>query len=289
MLDEIDALLALERYGTISEAAVRLRLTQSAVSKRIQSLEKDLNIKLIEPDGRKVKLTSSAYKVINKARPLIIELKNLGINNEGPIESHFSLGLSDSIAGSFGPYIVAQTLKAQKNLKFDLHIHRSLMLIENITLGKYQIGICTNFELRKDLIHFPLYEEPLVLIANEFQSKLNKKLPLITIEENSATWKSIGPKLKDEYQHLFDATEFIYVESFLAIYQMVKSGLGNGLIPLGLAFELGLKKNQFKILKIKRPISLVTRKTISQLDFFNPFLKEIKQNIKNYFENNLDK
>lgn len=42
MLDGIEALIALERTGTVSEAAVQLRLTQSAVSKRIKALESEL-------------------------------------------------------------------------------------------------------------------------------------------------------------------------------------------------------------------------------------------------------
>lgn len=284
MLDGIDALLALEKYGTISEASVRMRLTQSAVSKRIQSLERELKLKLIEPDGRKVKLTSNAYTFLNKARPLMIELKNLGIVDDKVNISNFSLGLSDSIAGSFGPLIVSKSLKKFKNLKLDLHVHRSLMLIENIILGKYQMGICTDSDIRKELITYPLYDEPLVLISSEFETKFNKMHPLITIEENSATWKTIGPAIKNEYQHLFQSTTFIYVESFLAVYQMTKIGLGNGLIPLGLAKELGLKKTQYRILKIKRPISLVTRKTISQLDFFDLFAKDLKNNIRMYFE-----
>lgn len=285
MLDGIEALMALEKYGTVSEAAVRLRLTQSAVSKRIQALESELKIKLIVPDGRKVKLTSSAYKFLNKARPLILELKNLGVVEESDTISNFSLGLSDSIAGSFGPLIVSKTLKQSKNLNLMLHVHRSLMLIENITLGKYQLGICTEFENRKDLISIHLYDEPLVLVSCELSSKFQKNLPLITIEENSATWKAISPIIKSEYVHLFDSTEFIFVESFLASYQMAKVGLGNALIPLGMAHELGLKKGQYRILKLKRPISLVTRKTISQLDFFNQFSINLKSNIKEYFEN----
>ena len=56
MVEGIEALLALERTGTISEAAAQLRLTQSAVSKRLQSLENELKIKIIEPDGRRVRL-----------------------------------------------------------------------------------------------------------------------------------------------------------------------------------------------------------------------------------------
>lgn len=285
MLDGIDALIALEKYGTISEASVRMRLTQSAVSKRIQALEKELQMQLIEPDGRKVKLTSSAYKFLNKARPLIIELKNLSINDDTVNMSSFALGLSDSIAGSFGPLIISKTQKSFKNIKLDLHVHRSLMLIENIILGKYQMGICTEFESRKDLVSLHLFDEPLVVVSCEFQQKFQKNLPLITIEENSATWKAISPIIKNEYQHLFETTHFVFVESFLASFQMCKVGLGNALIPLGLAKELGLRKNQYRLLKLKRPISLVTRKTISQLDFFDEFVSILRLHIKNYFEN----
>ncbi len=287
MIDGIEALLALEKYSTISQAALKLHLTQSAVSKRLQALERELNMKLLEPDGRRVKLTSSAYKFLNKARPLIIELKNLAVimNKDKSNISNYSLGLSDSIAGSFGPSIVNKTLKSNKHLKLDLHVHRSLMLIENITLGKYQMGICTEFESRKDLVNYHLFDEPLVLVSCELNTKFQKNLPLITIEENSATWKAIAPIIKNEYQHLFNSTHFIFVESFLASYQMAKAGLGNALIPLGMARELGIKKNHFRLLKLKRPISLVTRKTISQLDFFEIFLLDLKNNIINYFEN----
>lgn len=284
MLDGIDALLALEKYGTISEASVRMRLTQSAVSKRIQALERELNFKLIEPDGRKVKLTSTAYKFLNKARPLIIELKNLGIVDDTVNISNFALGLSDSIAGSFGPFIINKTLKSFKNLKLDLHVHRSLMLVENVMLGKYQMGLCTDSESRKDLVSLHLYNEPMVLISCELGGKFQKNLPLITIEENSATWKAIGPKLKSEYHNLTKTTQFIYVESFMAVYQMTKVGLGNGLIPLGLSKELMINKRHIKKLKLTRPISLVTRKTITQLEIFEPFLKELRMNINNYFD-----
>jgi len=284
MLDGIDALLALEKYGTISEAAVRMRLTQSAVSKRIQALERELDMRLIEPDGRKVKLTSKAYKFINKARPIIIELKNLSLEDDSANLANFALGLSDSIAGSMGPLVINQTLKNFKNIKLDLHVHRSLMLIENVLLGKYQMGLCTDSESRKELVSLHLYDEPMVLISCEMGRKFNKNLPLITIEENSATWKSIGPKVKNDYQSLTSATQFIHVESFLAVYQMTKVGFGNGLIPLGLSKELKISKNQVKKLKLTRPISLVTRKTIAQLEIFDPFFKELKKNMIKYFE-----
>lgn len=285
MLDGIEALIALEKHETVSQAALSLRLTQSAVSKRLQALQQELDIKLIEPDGRRLKLTPEAHQFLNKAKPLLIELKNLSLNTDskGQQISQFSLALSDSIAGSFGPKVINQTLRSFKNLKLDLHVHRSLMLLENVTLGKYQLGICTSNDNRKDLASYHLVHEPMVLLHAENKNKPNRNLPLITIEENSATWKSIGVNIKKEHASLF-SNSIIYVESFLAVYQMTKVGLGNGLIPLGLCKELLIKKKHYKKLKVTRPVSLVTRKTVAQLDIFNPFFEELKLNITNYFK-----
>ncbi len=283
MLDGIEALMALEKFETVSEAALRLRLTQSAVSKRIQALQKELNIQLVEPDGRRLKLTPAAYVFLNKARPLMLELKNLSLNPDPQkTVSHFSLALSDSIAGSFGPKILNDSMKPFKHLKFDFHVHRSLMLLENVALGKYQMGLCTYDGSRKDLIAFHLVDEPMVMVFAENKSRFSKNLPLITIEENSATWKTVGTDLKREYPQTFIMSP-IHVESFMAVYQMTKVGLGNGIIPLGLCKELKLKKTNFRVLKVTRPISLVTRKTIAQLEIFTPFTSELKINSKKYF------
>jgi DNA-binding transcriptional LysR family regulator len=285
MLNGIEALIALEKHGTVSQAALSMRLTQSAISKRLQSLQEELDIKLIEPDGRRLKLTPEALQFLGKAKPLMLELKNLTIGPEAKNKHvfQFSLALSDSIAGSFGPGVIHQTLKSFKNLKLDIHVHRSLMLLENVTLGKYQLGICTALNNRSDLISFHLTDEPMTLLFSENKTKPNRNLPLITIEENSATWKSIGPNLKKEYSSLFTQPP-IYVESFLAVYQMTRIGLGNGLIPLGLCNELNIDKDCYRKLKVTRPISLVTRKTISQIEVFNPFYTELKSNINKYFD-----
>ena len=103
MLAGIDALIALERYGTVSEAAVRLRLTQSAVSKRIKALHDALGFDLVEPDGRRIRLTSQAVTFLERARPLVAELRGLRTPPQSASMSSFSLALADSIASSWGP------------------------------------------------------------------------------------------------------------------------------------------------------------------------------------------
>ena len=49
MIDRFDALAALQSSGTMGSAASALRITQSAISKRIASLEREVGVKLVEP------------------------------------------------------------------------------------------------------------------------------------------------------------------------------------------------------------------------------------------------
>src|SRR3954464_12706696 len=100
MIDEIDALVALQLFGTVSEAATRLRLTQSAVSKRLRSLESQLGLTLVEPDGRRVRLTAAAVGFLERARPLVAELRGLAQPVARAEATAFSLALADSIASS---------------------------------------------------------------------------------------------------------------------------------------------------------------------------------------------
>src|SRR5438105_169759 len=159
MLDGIDALIALERYGTVSEAAVRLRLTQSAVSKRLQSLQATLGFRVAEPDGRRIRLTAQALDFLQHARPLVAELRALGAPAQRGSLSHFSLALADSIAASWGPKIVRQALDRLTGIAVDLHAHRSVLVIESVRLGRYHIGLCADPPAAKDLIRPALIDE----------------------------------------------------------------------------------------------------------------------------------
>jgi len=155
MWDGIDALIALEKFGTVTEAATRLRLTQSAVSKRIRALQDAVGFALVEPDGRRVRLTPEAIGFLERARPLVAELRGLTAPVATRSSAHFSLALADSIASSWGPAVVSQALQGANGISLTLHAHRSVLLIESVRLGRYHIGLCTDAPGVKDLVHHP--------------------------------------------------------------------------------------------------------------------------------------
>lgn len=283
MWDALDALIALEKFGTVTEAATRLRLTQSAVSKRIRALQDSVGFALVEPDGRRVRLTPQAISFLERARPLVAELRGLTKPVETRSSSSFSLALADSIASSWGPAVVSQALRKLKGISLDLHAHRSVLLIESVRLGRYHIGLCTDAPGAKDLVHHPVVDEPLVLVNSGLGKKFDPKLPLISIEPSSATWRAVEPLLRAHHPQLLRG-QLTAVESFAASVQMVKAGFGNGLVPLGLALEMALDSRCYRALPdVQRRVSLLTRKTINQLAGFALLREQLAHAATAYF------
>lgn len=260
MIEGIEALLALERTGTISEAAAQLRLTQSAVSKRIQTLENELKYKLIEPDGRRVRLTGKGALFLNKARPLVSELKSLKQLSSDSEFKKFSIALSDSIAASWGPRLIRLAAKKLKDVEFEIHVHRSTLVEENVKLGRYHLGLCISNSIDTQMVSNVIFEEPLVFLRSNGES--NK---LVTIEKSSGTWRATEDKIQKHSK--LKNYELLHVESFAAIVQMVQAGFGNGLVPLGIAQTMQMTKKDILILspQIRRQIKLIARKNIYQL------------------------
>jgi len=282
MLDGIDALLALEKFGTVSEAAVRLRLTQSALSKRLQALQRSVGVKLMERDGRRVKITAQGFDFLERARPLVADLRGL-TNPMQDGSAAFSMALADSIAASWGPRVIKRALDGLDGVNLALHAHRSVLVLESVRLGRYHIGLSTDAPSARDLIHYPVADEPLVLLRAGREARPARTLPLISIEPGSATWRAIEPQIRERHPELL-ARAFIPVETFSATVQMVKAGFGDGLVPLGLALEMGLAPATYRTLPgVKRHISLVTRKTLNQLAGFRMLRERLVEETGRYF------
>lgn len=264
MLDGIEALAAVEQFGTVSEAAIRLRLTQSGVSKRLRALEHALGYRVLEPQGRRVRLTPAGSQFVQRARPLVAELRALQQPLAGPMLSQLSIALADSIASSWGPRVLRRALDALPQLQVDLHAHRSVLVLESVRLGRYSVGLCTAPAGAQDLIQHPLLSEPMVLVHAALGPRADRRRALISIEPSSATWRAIEPQLRQHHPELLGG-RLLPVESFGAAMQMVKAGFGDGLLPEGLVLELRLPRRSYRRLaNVSRQVVLLTRKTIEQ-------------------------
>jgi len=76
-IKQLEHLLALADTGSFSRAAEKLFLTQSALSRSIQSLEVDLGAKVLDRIGKRNELTPLGHDVVSRARHIVRETAEL--------------------------------------------------------------------------------------------------------------------------------------------------------------------------------------------------------------------
>jgi DNA-binding transcriptional LysR family regulator len=69
-LRRLHVLRVVDQLGTLTAAAVSLHLTPSAVSQQLRALSRELRLPLLEPDGRRVRLTPAAHALLGHADEL---------------------------------------------------------------------------------------------------------------------------------------------------------------------------------------------------------------------------
>ena len=75
--DKLKIFHAVAEAGSFTSATVILNISQSAISRQIQSLEEDLNVKLFERHARGLTLTENGEYVYKTAREVISKLKEV--------------------------------------------------------------------------------------------------------------------------------------------------------------------------------------------------------------------
>lgn len=268
MIEHLETLVALYKQGTMAKASTVLRISQSAVSKRVAALEAEYGSKLIERVGRKVRLTQAGLVLVERAQPLIADLREAMSAQPEPEKRKIIFGVSESILSSWGPETLLKSFqKLQMDVEF--HCHRSPLVLEKVESGVYDLGLCSGkISGARSIVSEALAPEEMVLVPKA--RKLDGHI--LSIEKSSTTWRAIksqvaasGLKVNRE------------LESYFSIAQLAQAGLGIGLIPIGVAKALGFDKDNIKHLKPKlyRPIQVVFKKSKLEWPYFEKLVKEM--------------
>ncbi|MDA0709024.1 MAG: LysR family transcriptional regulator [bacterium] len=288
MIANLEALGALAETGTMTRAATSLRITQSAVSKRIATLEAETGQKLIEPLGRRVRLTPAGVRLLEKTQPFLTGLRDAIAGDSPTRGGRIVIGISESILCSWGPNLLAQVRATIPDLEFTVNTHRSPVVIDQVRSGEYMLALCTSEQRdAPDLKAELLYEEPMVIVPSRLKFvdlSAQHALPVITIEPHSITWRCLARRLRDQASSWPFKLEVVQtVQSFASIAQMARAGLGHGLVPIGVAQALAVPPEaliHFPKPGLTRPISLVGRSAT----LANPLIKTFHHALAEYFK-----
>lgn len=129
MLAELKALIAIAETGSMERAAHDLSLTPSALTRRMQRLEVELGVVLLDRRFKPPKLTQSGFEVLDKSRAILSSLSDLksAMSADAPPMGQFRLGLSHAVAQpDISPVIVDLTRDfplLQPSLSNDVSCH----------------------------------------------------------------------------------------------------------------------------------------------------------------------
>ena len=165
--DQLLSALTVARLGSFTKAAQELELSQPALSRQVQGLEKTLGIKIFERIGRVMRLTSAGEELINRAGPLMEELSRVSSNlsaANGTTAGRIRLGASESVAVNSLPGILRPYLAANRRVNLRLVCRTSERLPELVVSGDLDVAVCAVEQEPAGLAIRRLWDEELVLV-----------------------------------------------------------------------------------------------------------------------------
>ena len=145
-IPQMEALLAIAKYGSFHAAACRMHVTQPTISMRVRELESTLGTRLFMRAGRGVTLTPSgmlAVRYAEQALGLLEELETR-LGGKAPLNGTLRLGSSEMIAMTSLPEIVRQLEGRYPGLQIDITVANSFTLHDLLATGKLDVSLLTH-------------------------------------------------------------------------------------------------------------------------------------------------
>ncbi|MEO7041913.1 MAG: LysR family transcriptional regulator [Gemmatimonadaceae bacterium] len=226
---------AVAEHGGFSRAAVALRLSQPAVSKSVQELERQVGLALFDRVGRTPKLTDAGESLLIRARELFgvarmaeEELAALRGLERGILR----VGASTTVATYFLPAILARFHAQHPGVRLRVLSANTRAVARKLVEGRLDIALVEGPVEHERISVMPWREDELVVIAPASHPLLRKRRvvpadladePFILREPGSGTRQVAESELARYGVH---PTASMQLGSTEAIKQAVAAGLG---------------------------------------------------------------
>ena len=144
MMDRIRALLTVIDEGSVNRAAVRLRITQPALSRQVQALENEIGGRLLERGTSGVKPTGLGHALVKSMRPLVAdyEAAMAGLRRQARGErSELRVGYLISAAQSVLTPALARLRQSHPEVKLKLHDLSPREQLDGLRAGELDVAI----------------------------------------------------------------------------------------------------------------------------------------------------
>jgi DNA-binding transcriptional LysR family regulator len=135
-LQQLAYIRALERWGTLTEAARRLQVSQPALSQSLSQLERRLGVPLLERDGRRRQLTEAGHEVARFADEVLgraAALRDWLLAREQGHAGTLRIGMIDAASLYVLPDAIRTFRRAYPDVRLELVVDRSGLLLDRLS------------------------------------------------------------------------------------------------------------------------------------------------------------
>ncbi len=130
--------------GSVTEAALRLHITQPAVSKMLMQLERDLGFRAFLRERRRLVLTAEGRALFNEVERAFVSLDYLtrfALDLKGLRQGHIVLGAPHGASSGWLPTVISGFLRRHPGLSISLQTMDSTRVAQSVASGYLDLGI----------------------------------------------------------------------------------------------------------------------------------------------------
>ena len=261
--------VAVAEMENVSRAALKLHVSQPALSRQIRDLEDEIGFCLLERTAKSVRLTEAGRAFLNDARELLRQAdeavkKARAIASEEPTELH--IGYSPAPFAEVLPKILRAFQRAMPNVHVRLHDWNNKTILDGVRDGRLQLGLIvppTKASSLHDLRYDELFHER-VCVAVAPQHPFARR-PAIPLTEVAA--EPLVGLTREDYPNYYDllAITFSKVkqkpcvieehDSMFGIMSAVEAGTGVAVV-VDFGYSFGNRVKFLHLTPEPKPISV---------------------------------
>jgi DNA-binding transcriptional LysR family regulator len=243
-LNQVEAFLAVARCGGFTAASPTLHLSQPAISRRIQLLERELGAPLFERLPGGLTLTDAGRAFVPHAEAVVASMRD-GHEAVHAVRDTEVGTVTLAMVGTLASTAVADRLRQFRDTHpaTDLQIRTALSLEVSalVRRGDATLGLRYRSDPDTALVSTIIYDEPLVPVCSPRHRFARRKVePQALVGERWLAFPARPGNAPEPYStsitgwlvsHGLDESEVVVVDSLTAQKRMAEAGFGLALLP----------------------------------------------------------
>ena len=291
---QLEAFVAVVDYGSFSEAARKLYLTQPTISAHVRSLEEELHTRLILRTTKKTTITTRGYQLYDSAVRML-EIRNNLLENFTGVQKHMIDLAASTIPSSYLlPEILASFGKTHPDIYFHSIQADSAESINRVLDGTVDLALVGQNTCDETCVYLPFCQDELVIatpITNHYLGLQNKtvtfedfiKDPIIIREKGSGTKKEMDLFLEQIGVTPSDLNVIARMNDLEGIKKSIVNGLGISILSARSAIDLQ-KTKQILLFPLEESAHKRTFYIVySKNRILKPHVRQFIQFVQNFY------